>query len=63
MSGVASLFLDTNVLVYARDISEPTKHSLAQQLLDGIFLAGLPVLSKQVLAEYGSAAKVSLARQ
>ena len=52
MSGVASLFLDTNVLAYARDISEPAKHAKAQALLDEIFLAGLPVLSTQVLAEY-----------
>jgi predicted nucleic acid-binding protein len=52
MSGVATLFLDTNVLVYARDRSEPVKGSRAQDLLDKIFQAGPPLIRVQVLSEF-----------
>ena len=52
MSGVATLFLDTNVLVYARDRSEPVKGPRAQDLLDKIFQAGPPLISVQVLSEF-----------
>lgn len=52
MSGVATLFLDTNVLVYARDRSEPVKGPRAQDLLNKIFQAGPPQISVQVLSEF-----------
>ncbi len=52
MSGVAKLFLDTNILVYARDRSEPVKGPRAQLLLDEIFHIGPPVISVQVLSEF-----------
>ncbi len=45
MSGVATLFLDTNVLVYARDRSESIKGPRAQDLLSKIFQKGSPLIS------------------
>ena len=52
MSGVAEVFLDTNILVYARDRSEPSKGPYADKLLQDIFVAGPPLLSVQVLSEF-----------
>jgi predicted nucleic acid-binding protein len=52
MSGVATLFLDTNVLVYARDRSELIKGPCAQNLLGKIFQKGSPLISVQVLSEF-----------
>lgn len=52
MSAVASTFLDTNILVYARDRGEPVKGPFADKLLQDIFLAGRPLLSVQVLSEF-----------
>jgi len=52
MSGVARIFLDTNILVYARDRSELSKGPFAGKLLEDIFLAGRPMLSVQVLSEF-----------
>jgi len=49
---VERVLLDTNVLVYARDRSEPRKGPLAQQLLQSVFSAGRPMLSTQVLSEF-----------
>jgi predicted nucleic acid-binding protein len=52
MSGVATLFLDTNVLVYARDRSELIKGPHAQDLLSKIFQKGPPLISVQMLSEF-----------
>jgi len=52
MSGVATLFLDTNFLVYTRDRREPVKGPRAQNLLGKIFQAGSPLISVQVLSEF-----------
>jgi predicted nucleic acid-binding protein len=52
MSAVATLFLDTNVLVYARDRSELIKGPRAQDLLGKIFQKGSPLISVQVLSEF-----------
>ncbi len=46
-------FLDTNVLVYAYDTSEPRKQQLAQGLVRRAF-AGEIVASSQVLAEFAA---------
>lgn len=46
-------FLDTNVLVYAYDSSEPRKQSIAQELLRRA-VAGESVVSVQVLAEFAA---------
>jgi predicted nucleic acid-binding protein len=52
MSGADTVFLDTNVLVYARDRNEPVKGPQAQALLTTLFQAGLPLVSVQVLSEF-----------
>ncbi len=46
-------FLDTNVLVYAYDASDPRKQSLAQELTRRA-LAGEFLISAQVLSEFAS---------
>jgi predicted nucleic acid-binding protein len=46
-------FLDTNVLVYAYDISDPGKQRVAQGLLKKA-IAGQSVASAQVLAEFSA---------
>ncbi|MBI4208681.1 MAG: PIN domain-containing protein [Deltaproteobacteria bacterium] len=50
MSG--SYFVDTNVLVYARDASEPQKQELAEQWLTFLWESRNGRLSIQVLNEY-----------
>ncbi len=49
MTGV---FVDTNVLVYARDASEPLRQPVARAWLDHLWAAGAGRLSTQVLNEY-----------
>jgi predicted nucleic acid-binding protein len=46
-------FLDTNVVVYAYDGSNPKKQQLARQLLKGA-VTGKVVISTQVLAEFSA---------
>lgn len=46
-------FLDTNVLVYAYDISDPRKQRVAQELVRRA-VAGDLVISTQVLAEFAA---------
>jgi len=46
-------FLDTNVLVYAYDVSDPLKQSIAQGLVKRA-VAGEIVASTQVLAEFST---------
>lgn len=48
----ARILLDTNVLVYAYDRSEPEKQARAAILLDRLQVSGLGVLSTQVLGEF-----------
>lgn len=50
MSG--SVFLDTNVLAYVYDRSEPGKQQRALEVLDAVASAGAGVVSTQVLAEF-----------
>ena len=45
-------FIDTNILVYADSADEPAKQQVAIQLLTQLRLAGLGVISTQVLNEY-----------
>jgi predicted nucleic acid-binding protein len=49
----AAEFLDTNILVYAYDASDPRKQSLAQELIRRA-LAGEFLISAQVLSEFAS---------
>lgn len=47
-----SFFVDTNILIYAYDRSEPEKQSRALDVLDHLAVTGTGVLSTQVLAEF-----------
>ena len=49
---IDSVFVDTNVLVYAYDRSEPEKQRRALEILDRLAITGAGVLSTQVLAEF-----------
>ncbi|MCC6900410.1 MAG: PIN domain-containing protein [Polyangiaceae bacterium] len=46
------VFVDTNVLVYRRDTSEPTKQPRAKAWIDGLWTHRLGRVSSQVLQEY-----------
>ena len=46
------VFLDTNVLVYAYDRSEPEKQQRTLKLLDRLVTMGAGAISTQVLAEF-----------
>lgn len=48
----ARIFVDTNVLVYAYDRSEPEKQHLAFTLLDRLAITKVGTISTQVLAEF-----------
>jgi predicted nucleic acid-binding protein len=48
----AEVFVDTNVLVYARDAGEPEKSPRAREWLDRLWRTGRGRLGFQVLAEY-----------
>ncbi len=45
-------FIDTNVLAYAHDRSEPPKQLVAQDLLDALWRSRTGALSTQVLQEF-----------
>ena len=47
-----SVFVDTNVLVYARDASEPDKQPVAMNWLEALWSTRAGRLSVQVLQEY-----------
>ena len=46
------VFLDTNILIYAYDISAHEKHEKARDILLGLWDSGLGILSTQVLQEF-----------
>ncbi len=46
-------FLDTNVLVYAYDVTDPRKRTIAQGLVSKA-LSGQVIISTQVLAEFAT---------
>ncbi len=45
-------FVDTNILVYAHDLSSGEKHNKAKALLDELWNTGMGCLSIQVLQEF-----------
>lgn len=45
-------FVDTNVLVYAHDLSETRRRPVAQTVLDDLWRARTGVVSTQVLSEF-----------
>jgi predicted nucleic acid-binding protein len=48
----AKTFVDTNVLVYAHDVDDLSKHDLARDALRELWNDGTGVLSPQVLQEF-----------
>lgn len=46
------VFVDTNVLVYAYDRSEPEKQRRATEVIDALVLQNAGIISTQVLAEF-----------
>ncbi len=50
--GAATTFVDTNVLVYAHDASEPAKQLAARGALEELWATGSGRLSTQVLQEF-----------
>ncbi len=51
----AKVFVDTNVLVYVYDRSDPVKQRRALEVLDQLRLTGAGLISTQVLAEFFNA--------
>ena len=50
------VFIDTNILVYAHDAAEGSRHHAAVAVLQDLWLNGTGVLSTQVLQEFYSVA-------
>ena len=48
----AKIFVDTNILVYAYDRSEPAKQQQAALILDKLAVSGAGVVSSQVMSEF-----------
>jgi len=46
------IFVDTNVLVYARDLTEPVKQKRAEEWITGLWHSQRGRISQQVLNEY-----------
>jgi predicted nucleic acid-binding protein len=46
------MFVDTNILIYAFDVSAGEKHQVASHILTDLWNSGLGVLSTQVLQEF-----------
>jgi len=46
------VFVDTNILVYAYDVSAGAKHRAARKVLTDLWTSGLGVVSTQVLQEF-----------
>jgi len=57
---VTKVFLDTNVLVYAVDLRDPTKHERAIEVVERQIRDGTGVISTQVLQEFASVALAKL---
>lgn len=46
------IFLDTNIIIYAYDVSAEPKHKIAKDLMIDLWESGLGVISTQVLQEF-----------
>lgn len=46
------MFIDTNIMIYAFDVSAGKKHQVASHILSDLWNSGLGVLSTQVLQEF-----------
>jgi len=49
---IARILVDSNVLVYAYDRSEPEKQARALEVLDFLAIHGVGIICAQVLAEF-----------
>lgn len=48
--------VDTNILIYVYDQTEPRKQALAEEVYDRLILSGQGVISTQIMAEFFNAA-------
>jgi len=46
------IFIDTNIMIYAYDVSAEEKHQIAGHILSDLWNSGLGVISTQVLQEF-----------
>ena len=46
------LFIDTNIIIYAYDVTAGKKHEVARKILADLWDSGLGVISTQVLQEF-----------
>ena len=46
------VFLDTNIIIYAYDVSAGEKHKIASKIYKGLWNSGRGVISTQVLQEF-----------
>ena len=46
------IFIDTNIMIYAYDLSAEEKHQIAGHILSDLWNSGLGVISTQVLQEF-----------
>jgi predicted nucleic acid-binding protein len=46
------IFLDTNIIIYAYDVSAGDKHEIARKIMVDLWDSGLGVISTQVLQEF-----------
>ena len=45
-------FIDTNIIIYAYDVTAGKKHEAAREIIAGLWDSGLGVISTQVLQEF-----------
>jgi len=48
----AKIFIDTNIIIYAYDVTAGKKHEIAGTIMTGLWDSGLGVISTQVLQEF-----------
>ncbi|MDP2157670.1 MAG: PIN domain-containing protein, partial [Nitrospirota bacterium] len=48
----ADVFVDTNILVYAYDVSAGEKHARAAEIIKNLWKSGRGIISTQVLQEF-----------
>ncbi|MEW6418244.1 MAG: PIN domain-containing protein [Nitrospirota bacterium] len=46
------VFLDTNIVIYAYDVSAGDKHRITEDIIDGLWRSGGGITSVQVLTEF-----------
>jgi predicted nucleic acid-binding protein len=55
MSFMTEILIDSNILVYAHDATDPKKHSIAKDIVAKLLLSGEGVVSIQNLSEFSRA--------